>query len=153
MRTAANPTWTSFLKKCWRFGRETPGMKLRRPRAALWRKTRKSLIASGGTPCCYCWWWRLRIGAVLRGTAVFASVALAATVVLVLLANHFAFASWTLTSSRVVLLLSLALAIGFGLALPLYGLNPRRTASKAEGAFPQFEQRLVTYAERDPDKR
>jgi hypothetical protein len=92
---------------------------------------------------------RLRIGAVLRGTAVFTSVALAATVVLVLVANHFAFASWTLTSSRVVLLLSLALAIGFGLAVPLYGMNPRRTAGKAEAVFPQFEQRLVTFAERD----
>jgi hypothetical protein len=96
---------------------------------------------------------RLRIGAVLRGTAVFASVALAATVVLVLLANHFAFASWTLTSSRVVLLLSLALAIGFGLAVPLYGMNPRRTAGKAEAVFPQFEQRLMTFAERDAAKK
>jgi hypothetical protein len=92
---------------------------------------------------------RLRIGAVMRGTAVFTSVALAVTVVLVLIANHFAFASWTLTSSRVVLLVSLALAIGFGLAVPLYGMGPRRTASKAEAVFPQFEQRLVTFAERD----
>ncbi len=96
---------------------------------------------------------RLRIGALLRGGAIFTSVALAVTVVLVLLANHFAFASWTLTSARVVLLVSLALAIGFGLALPLYGLNLRRSAAKAEGAFPQFQQRLVTYAERDPAKR
>jgi hypothetical protein len=96
---------------------------------------------------------RLRISAVLRGTAVFTSVALAATVVLVLLANHFAFASWTLTSSRVVLLLALALAIGFGLAVPLYGMNPRRTAGKAEAVFPQFEQRLVTFAERDAAKK
>ena len=80
---------------------------------------------------------RLRIGAVLRGSAVFTSVALAVTVVLVLLANHFAFASWTLTSSRVVLLVSLALAIGFGLAVPLYGMNPRRTASTARGRWPR----------------
>src|SRR5690349_2410472 len=96
---------------------------------------------------------RLRVGAVLRGTAIFTSAALALTVILVLLANHFAFASWTLTSSRVVLLLSLALAIGFGLAVPLYGLTSRRAASKAETAFPQFEQRLVTYAERDAAKK
>ncbi len=92
---------------------------------------------------------RLRIGAVLRGTAIFTSVALAMTVILVLIANHYAFASWTLTGSRVVLLVSLALAIGFGLAVPMYGLNARRAAGKAETAFPQFEQRLVTYAERD----
>src|SRR5260370_7481072 len=96
---------------------------------------------------------RLRIGAVLRGSAVFVSVARAVTVILVLLANHFAFASWTLTSSRVVLLVSLALAIGFGLAVPLYGMSPRRTATKAETAFPQFEQRLVTFAERDAAKK
>ena len=96
---------------------------------------------------------RLRISAVLRGTAIFASVALALTVVLVLLANHFAFASWTLTSARLVLLVCLALAIGFGLALPIYGLNPRRTAGKAESVFPQFEQRLVTYAERNAAKK
>jgi hypothetical protein len=96
---------------------------------------------------------RLRIGAVLRGSAVFTSVALAVTVVLVLLANHFAFASWTLTGSRVVLLVSLALAIGFGLAVPLYGMNPRRTAGKAETVFPQFEQRLVTFAERNAAKK
>ena len=44
---------------------------------------------------------RLRIGAVLRGTAIFASVALAMTVVLVLIANHYAFASWTLTGSPI----------------------------------------------------
>src|SRR5215469_6181418 len=86
---------------------------------------------------------RLRIGAVLRGTAIFSSVALAMTVVLVLIANHYAFATWTLTSSRVVLLIALALAIGFGLAVPLYGLNSRRAAGRAETAFPQFEQRLV----------
>src|SRR5260370_8621785 len=96
---------------------------------------------------------RLRIGAVLRGSAVFTSVALAVTVILVLLANHFAFASWTLTSSRVVLLVSLALATGFGLAVPLYGMSPRRTATKAETAFPQFEQRLVDDAERDGAKK
>jgi hypothetical protein len=96
---------------------------------------------------------RLRIGAVLRGTAVFTSVALAVTMALVLLANHFAFASWTLTGARLVLLISLALALGFGLAVPLYGLNPRRAAGKAESVFPQFEQRLMTYAERDAAKR
>ncbi|PYU22832.1 MAG: hypothetical protein DMG32_17395 [Acidobacteria bacterium] len=96
---------------------------------------------------------RLRIGAVLRGTAIFASVALALTMILVLLANHFAFASWTLTGARLVLLVSLALAIGFGLALPIYGLNRRRAAGKAESVFPQFEQRLVTYAERDVAKK
>src|SRR5260370_7334555 len=88
---------------------------------------------------------RLRIGAVLRGSAVFTSVALAVTVILVLLANHFAFASWTLTGSRVVLLVSLALAIGFGLAVPLYGINPRPTAAKPQTSFPQSDHPLLTF--------
>ena len=96
---------------------------------------------------------RLRLGAILRGGAIFTSAALAATVVLVLISNAFAFSSWSLTSARIALLLVLAFTIGFGLAIPLYGLNRRKTASKAEAAFPQFQQRLVTFAERDEATR
>ena len=43
---------------------------------------------------------RLRLGALLRGAAILTSVALAATVVLVLIANHFAFSSWTASPAR-----------------------------------------------------
>src|SRR5882757_11251082 len=55
---------------------------------------------------------RLRLGAVLRGAAILTSVALVATVLLVLITNAFAFSRWSITSARVVLLFVLALAVG-----------------------------------------
>ena len=96
---------------------------------------------------------RLRLGALLRGAAILTSVALAATVILVLITNAFAFSKWSITGARVVLLFALALAVSFGIALPLNALNRRRAARKAEAVFPEFQQRLVTFAERDADVR
>ena len=92
---------------------------------------------------------RLRLGAWLRGAAILTSVALAATVVLVLITNALAFSRWSITSARVVLLFAIALAVSFGIALPLKALNRRRAARQAEDIFPEFKQRLVTFAERD----
>jgi hypothetical protein len=92
---------------------------------------------------------RLRLGALLRGAAILTSVALTATVVLVLITNAFAFSRWSITSARVVLLFAIVLAVTFGIALPLKALNRRRAASQAEATFPEFKQRLVTFAERD----
>jgi hypothetical protein len=96
---------------------------------------------------------RLRLGAMLRGAAILTSVALAATVVLVLITNALAFSRWSITSARVALLFALVLAVTFGIALPLFALNRRRAARQAEEVFPEFKQRLVTYAERDAQKR
>jgi hypothetical protein len=96
---------------------------------------------------------RLRTGAAVRGAAVLTSVALVATVVLVLIANAFAFSGGSIISSRIVLILALAVAAVLGIAWPLYGLNTRRTARKAEDAFPQFDQRLLTFAERGGDHK
>jgi hypothetical protein len=93
---------------------------------------------------------RLRLTAALRGAAILASVALAATVVLVLIANAFAFSPWSVKETRFALLVTLALAASFGLIFPLLELTRRRAAGKAENAFPKFKQRLVTFAERDP---
>jgi hypothetical protein len=95
---------------------------------------------------------RLRIGTAVRGAAMIASAALAATVILVLIANAFAFASWSIISARFVLLCALVYAAAFGLALPLLRLNRRRAAAKAESEFPDFKQRLVTFAERDASR-
>jgi hypothetical protein len=92
---------------------------------------------------------RLRLGAVLRGTAILTAAALAATVFLVLILNSLAFSSGSVTAARVTLLFALAFAAGCGLAIPLSRLNRRRAVGKAENIFPQFEQRLVTFAERD----
>jgi len=96
---------------------------------------------------------RLRLGAMLRGAAILTSVALAATVVLVLITNALAFSRWSITSARVALLFALVMAVTFGIALPLVALNRRRAARQAEEMFPQFKQRLVTFAERDEEKR
>ena len=96
---------------------------------------------------------RLRLGAMLRGAAILTSVALAATVILVLITNALAFSRWSVTSARVVLLFALVLAVTFGIALPLVALNRRRAARRAEEMYPEFQQRLVTFAERDAQKR
>ena len=92
---------------------------------------------------------RLRFGALLRGAAILTSVALAATVVLVLIAMPSPSPPSASPARASLLFIALAFALGFGLAIPLYGLDRRRAAGKAEEAFPQFQQRLVTFAERD----
>src|SRR6202047_847291 len=92
---------------------------------------------------------RLRLGAAARGAAILTSVALVATVLLVLITNAFAFSRWSITSARAVLLFALALAVSFGIAIPLRALTRRRAARHAEDMFPEFQQRLVTFAERD----
>jgi hypothetical protein len=96
---------------------------------------------------------RLRLGAMFRGAAILTSVALATTVILVLITNALAFSRWSITSARVALLFALVLAVTFGIALPLIALNRRRAARQAEEMFPEFKQRLVTFAERDAEKR
>src|SRR6266568_3387432 len=91
---------------------------------------------------------RLRVLAWTRGAAIAAGAALIATVILVLIANSYAFSSNSLLASRTVLFLALALALGGGLLLPLLRLNRRRAAREAENKFPEFEQRLLTFTER-----
>jgi len=92
---------------------------------------------------------RLRLLALWRGLAALAATALAATVLLVLLANHFAFSRPSVVAAQWLLYLALGLAAGFGLALPLIRLNARRAAARAERCLPELEQRLVTIAERN----
>jgi hypothetical protein len=92
---------------------------------------------------------RLRVLAWTRGAAIAAGVALIATVVLVLIANSYAFSPASLLTSRTLLFLALALALGAGLLVPLLRLNARRAARVAEQKFPAFEQRLLTFSERD----
>jgi hypothetical protein len=93
---------------------------------------------------------RLRLKSILRGAAILTSAALITTLVLVWIANGFAFSRWSVNGSRLVLLIALSGAIVFGLVLPVMRLTRRHAANKAEQAFPQFKQRLVTFAERDP---
>jgi hypothetical protein len=92
---------------------------------------------------------RLRWSALLRGLAILTVSALIATLVLVSIANALAFSKGSVTAARFGLFLILAVAAGAGLALPLRRLTRRRAVGTAETAFPQFEQRLTTFTERD----
>jgi hypothetical protein len=92
---------------------------------------------------------RLRLDAGVRGAAVVAAVALVATVLLTLLLNAFAFPEHSLTPARLVLLAAVVAAAGFGLALPWLRLSRRRSIHHAEAAFPELDQRLVTFSERE----
>src|ERR1700729_4356443 len=92
---------------------------------------------------------RLRWSTWLRGLAIFTGSALVATLVLVAIANALAFSNGSVTAARFVLILILAIAAGAGLALPLRRLTRRRAVGTAESAFPQFQQRLTTFTERD----
>src|SRR5579871_3834567 len=92
---------------------------------------------------------RLRWSALLRGVAILTGSALMATLALVTIANALAFSQGSVTAARFGLILILILAAAAGLALPLRRLTRRRAVVRAENAFPQFEQRLTTFTERD----
>ena len=92
---------------------------------------------------------RLRLATLMRGVGALFAVALATTVILVLITNAFAFSDASFFLARVVLILALATVVACGIALPWHALSRRRAALKAEVVFPQFHQRLVTFAERD----
>jgi hypothetical protein len=92
---------------------------------------------------------RLRLGASLRGVTILTAAALTTTVVLVLVLNAFAFPQRGLASTRAVLFFLLAVAALFGLVLPLLRLTQRRSIAVAEATRPEFQQRLVTFYERE----
>src|ERR1700683_2131592 len=92
---------------------------------------------------------RLRWSALLRGLAILTGSALAATLVLVTIANALAFSHRSVTAARFSLILILTIAAAAGLALPLRRLTRRRAVGTAEATFPQFQQRLTTFTERD----
>ena len=91
---------------------------------------------------------RLRLLALTRGIAVAAGLALALTVVAVLVINQFAFSNPSVIGARVFLFLGLAFAIAAALVIPVIRLNRRHAARKAEASHPAFEERLLTFTER-----
>ncbi len=91
---------------------------------------------------------RLRLLALTRGIAVTAGMALALTVVAVLVINQFAFSNPSWIGARAFLFLGIALAIGAALIIPVIRLNRRHAARQAEAHNPQFEERLLTFTER-----
>ena len=96
---------------------------------------------------------RLRLEITLRGAAILMSAALGATVILVLVTNALAFSEGSISEARLVLLFTIVVALGAGSILPLYALNRRRTAGKIEAAFPFFQQRLLTFVDRESRQR
>ncbi len=91
---------------------------------------------------------RLRLFATVRGVAVIAFVALAATLLLTLLLNRYAFPEREITPARVALYTAVGLALAAALVLPLLRISRRRSILRAEGKFPLLEQRLLTFSER-----
>jgi hypothetical protein len=94
---------------------------------------------------------RLRIRELSRGAAALGAAALGMTVLLVMIVNSRAFSAPSVTGARIALFLALAFVLAFGLILPFVRLNRNRAARRAEEAFPEFEERLLTYAERSGD--
>ncbi|HEX9199561.1 MAG TPA: hypothetical protein VF865_08370 [Acidobacteriaceae bacterium] len=92
---------------------------------------------------------RLRLDAGLRGAAVVTFAALATTIVLTLILNAYAFPERGLTPARLALLVIVIAVVCFGLAWPLWRLNRRRSVGRAETAFPEFQQRLLTFSEKE----
>src|SRR6267154_1080063 len=91
---------------------------------------------------------RLRLMAFSKGTSAVAVSALAITVLLVWIINHYAFSPTSLLWARILLFLSIGTAISFGLVIPLLRLNRRNAARSAERKSPEFQERLLTLAER-----
>ena len=91
---------------------------------------------------------RLRFKELSRGAALLGVAALALTVLLVLIIDQFAFSTGSVTGARIVLYAALAAIAALGLVLPVLRLNRIWVARRAEQAFPEFEQRLLTVAER-----
>ena len=92
---------------------------------------------------------RLRLDTSLRGAAILTAAALLTTVILVLILNAFAFPAHGVTRARLGLVVVLVAVAVFGIGLPLLRLNRRRSIAVAEEARPEFEQRLVTFHEKE----
>ncbi len=92
---------------------------------------------------------RLRLGVSLRGVAILMATALVTTIFLVLILNAFAFPLRGLTGARSLLLLALACAAALAIALPLLRLTRSRATVVAESVYPEFQQRLLTFDDRE----
>ena len=91
---------------------------------------------------------RLRLGAWLRGAAVFAGTALIVTIALVLILNRLAFPTSGIAVGRLVIFVSLAAAALFGIAFPLMQLTRALAVRHVEATNPELDQRLATFQDR-----
>lgn len=91
----------------------------------------------------------LRILSLTRGAAILCTATLLVTIALVLAANQFSFSAPSVFWSRVFLFFAIAAALCAGLIVPLLRLNRKRAASRAEARYPEFNQRLLTFTEKE----
>ena len=92
---------------------------------------------------------RLRWMAISKGVAVAAGVALGATLALVLITNALAFSDASLIWARVVLFLALAAGAGLRAGDSADAAEPQRAATEPKWCSRNFEERLLTYVERN----
>ncbi len=92
---------------------------------------------------------RLRLAAGVRGAAIVAGVALSVTIALVMILNAYAFPGRALNPARAALFGILGVVAALALALPLMRMNRRKSIRRAEFAFPELDQRLLTFVERE----
>src|SRR5438309_5353252 len=92
---------------------------------------------------------RLRLGVSAQGAAIVACVALVATLGIALILNAYAFPEHALTPARIGLFTVVFIALCAALAWPLSRLSWHRSVTRAEAEHPEFEQRLVTFSERE----
>lgn len=95
---------------------------------------------------------RLRLHTWVFGTAVLTFTALATTIILVLILNHYAFPATGVRGARLGLLFSLAVVATIGIVWPLIRLTTARAVRKAEAIYPEFEQRLTTFHEQQQSR-
>jgi hypothetical protein len=88
--------------------------------------------------------------ALSRGAAATAAAALIATVLLAIVVANWTFFSMSdLIWARALLFIAIAVVVALGVAAPLLRVNKRKAARQIEQAAPEFEQRLLTFAERN----
>src|SRR5689334_2710061 len=92
---------------------------------------------------------RLRMLALSRGAAATAAAALIATVLLAIVVANWTFSLSDLIWARALLFIAIAVVVALAVAAPVLRINKRKAARQIEHAAPEFEQRLLTFAERN----
>src|SRR5580704_1693726 len=94
---------------------------------------------------------RLRLFAWTRGAAATFAVALLLTAIIVGAMMGSAFTPSSLLAGRALLFLGIGAVIAVALIVPLLRMNRRRAANEVERKHPGFDQRLLTFTEKQRD--
>lgn len=94
---------------------------------------------------------RLQLRAGVRGLMIVFATALAMTLLLVLLLNHFAFPHTGTVQARWLLVAMLVLAVALGIAWPLWRLTVARAIADIEAQHAELEDRLTTFHQREEE--